>query len=60
MPRRSPCACQPVSPAETTALTTPSFTATTGEHYETCAFFHVRETPTQVVDHSGCSPFAVA
>ncbi|GAA4601840.1 hypothetical protein GCM10023195_05040 [Actinoallomurus liliacearum] len=46
--------------AETTTLTTPSFAATTGKHYETCAFFHVRETPTQVVHYTGCSPFAVA
>jgi hypothetical protein len=46
--------------ARTTTLTTPSFTAVTGKHYETCAFFHVRESPTVVRDYSGCSPFAVA
>jgi hypothetical protein len=50
--------CTPL--AETTTLTTPSFTATPGKHYETCAFFQVRESPTEVVHYTGCSPFAVA
>jgi hypothetical protein len=46
--------------AETTALVTPAFPAKSGKHYETCAFFHVRESPTVVRNYSGCSPFAVA
>jgi len=46
--------------AVTTGLGTPSFTAVTGKHYETCALIHVRESPTVVRSYSGCSPFNVA
>jgi hypothetical protein len=46
--------------AQTTALMTPTFPAKSGKYYETCAFVHVRESPTVVRNYTGCSPFAVA
>jgi hypothetical protein len=46
--------------ATTTALSTPSFAAVAGKHYETCAFIHVRVTLTTTRYYSGCSPFNVA